>query len=167
MVRIILFGSAVVGVLVVTLAYAIWSGQYEAAQPSPSAVASGGSLAPSTSPGTSPGTSPSAAASAAGSASAQAQPSAAASGAATTVEIANLQFGPDLTVAAGTAVTFMNKDTVPHTATEGSNGVKAVDARFDLQLPIGASQSYTFFQAGTVKVTCTIHPTMNMTVTVQ
>lgn len=163
MVRIILFGSAVVGVLVVTLAYAIWSGQYEAAQPSPSAVASGGSLAPSTSPGTSP----SAAASAAGSASAQAQPSAAASGAATTVEIANLQFGPDLTVAAGTTVTFVNKDTVPHTATEGSNGVKAVDARFDLQLPIGASQSYTFASSGTVKVTCTFHPTMNMTVTVQ
>ena len=74
MVRIILFGSAVVGVLVVTLAYAIWSGQYEAAQPSPSAVASGGSVAP----GASAGTSPSAAASAAASASAQAQPSAAA-----------------------------------------------------------------------------------------
>ena len=167
MMRIILFGSAVVGVLVVTLAYAVWSGQYEAAQPSPSAVASGGSLAPGTSPGTSPGASPSAAASAAGSPSAQAQPSAAASGAATTVEIVNLAFGPDLTVAAGTAVTFTNKDTVPHTATEGSNGVKAADARFDLQLPLGASASYTFADAGTYKVTCTIHATMNMTITVQ
>jgi plastocyanin len=164
MARIILFGSAVVGVLVVTLVYAVWSGQYEAAQPSPSAVASGGSL----SPGTSPGASPSAAASAAAaSGSAQAQPSAAASGAATTVEIANLKFGPDLTVAAGTNVTFMNKDTLPHTATEGSNGVKAADARFDLQLPLGASQSYTFADAGTYKVTCTLHSTMNMTITVQ
>jgi len=163
MARIILFGSAVVGVLVVTLAYAVWSGQYEAAQPSPSAVASGGSLAP----GASPGASPTAAASAAGSPSAQAQPSAAASGAATTVEIANLQFGPDLTVAAGTSVMFTNKDTVPHTATEGSNGVKAADARFDLQLPLGASASYTFADAGTYKVTCTIHATMNMTITVQ
>ena len=159
MARIILFGSAVVGVLLVTLAYAVWSGQYEAAQPSPSAVASGGSLAP--------GASPSAAASAAASASAQAQPSAAASGAATTVEIANLKFGPDLTVAAGTSVTFTNKDTVLHTATEGSSGVKAADARFDLQLPLGASESYTFAAAGTYKVTCTIHPTMNMTITVQ
>jgi len=163
MARIILFGSAVVGVLAVTLAYAVWSGQYEAAQPSPSAVASGGSAQPSGSPGTSP----SAAASAAASASAQAQPSAAASGAATTVEIANLKFGPDLTVAAGTSVTFTNKDTVLHTATEGSNGVKAADARFDLQLPLGASESYTFAAAGTYKVTCTIHPTMNMTITVQ
>ena len=165
MIRIILFGSAVLGVLVVTLAYAVWSGQYEAAQPSLSAVASGGS--PSASPGTSPGASPSAAASAAASASAQAQPSAAASGAATTVEIANLAFGPDLTVDAGTAVTFTNKDTVPHTATEGSNGVKAADARFDLQLPLGASASYTFADAGTYKVTCTIHATMNMTITVR
>ena len=163
MARIILFGSAVVGVLVVTLAYAVWSGQYEAAQPSPSVVASGGSLAP----GASPGASPTAAASAAGSPSAQAQPSAAASGAATTVEIANLQFGPDLTVAAGTSVMFTNKDTVPHTATEGSNGVKAADARFDLQLPLGASASYTFADAGIYKVTCTIHATMNMTITVQ
>lgn len=50
MVRIILFGSALVGVLVVTLAYAVWSGQYEAAQPSPSALASGGSLEPGASP---------------------------------------------------------------------------------------------------------------------
>ena len=71
MARIILFGSAVAGVLLVTLAYAVWSGQYEAAQPSPSAVASGGSLAP--------GASPSAAASAVASTSAPAQPSAAAS----------------------------------------------------------------------------------------
>jgi plastocyanin len=161
MARIILFGSAVVGVLLVTLAYAVWSGQYEAAQPSPSAVASGGSLEP--------GASPSAAASAAASAvaSAQAQPSAAASGAATTVEIANLKFGPDLTVAAGTNVTFTNKDTVPHTATEGSNGIAAPDARFNLQLPIGGSESYTFADAGAYKVTCTIHATMNMTITVQ
>jgi plastocyanin len=159
MARIILFGSAVVGVLFVTLAYAVWSGQYEAAQPSPSAVASGGSVAP--------GASPSAVASAVASASAQAQPSAAASGAATTVEIANLTFGPDLTVAAGTDVTFTNKDTVPHTATEGSNGVAAPNARFNLQLPLGASASYTFADAGTYKVTCTIHLTMNMTITVQ
>jgi plastocyanin len=163
MARIILFGSAVVGVLLVTLAYAVWSGQYEAAQPSPSAVASGGSLAP----GASPSAAASAVASAVASASSQAQPNPAASGAGTTVEIAKLAFGPDLTVAAGTTVTFTNKDTLVHTATEGSNGVKAADARFDLQLPVGASATYTFADAGTYKVTCTIHLTMNMTITVQ
>jgi plastocyanin len=95
------------------------------------------------------------------------QPTAAASGATTTIEIANLTFGPDLTVAAGTTVTFTNRDTLVHTATEGSNGVKAADARFDLQLPVGASATYTFADAGTYKVTCTIHLTMNMTITVR
>lgn len=162
MARIILFGMAVVGVLVVTLAYAIWSGQYEAAQPSPSAVASG-SLAP----GGSPSAEGSAVASAGASASAQAEPSAAASGAAPTVEIANLDFGPDLTVAAGTTVTWTNNDTVAHTATEGSNGVAAPNARFDLQLAVGASDSYTFTDPGKYQVTCKPHPTMNMTVTVE
>ena len=159
MVRIILFGSAVVGVLLVTLVFAIWSGQYEAAQPSPSAVASGGSLEP--------GASASAAGSAVASPSVQAEPSAAPSGAETTVDIANLKFGPDVTVAAGTTVTWNNGDTVPHTATEGSNGVKAPNARFDVQLPVGKSGSFTFTDAGTYHVTCTLHPTMNMTVTVQ
>jgi plastocyanin len=159
MMRIILFGSAVVGVLLVTLGFAIWSGQYEAAQPSPSAVASGGS--------TEPGASSSPAGSAVGSPSTQAEPSAAASAGETTVDIANLKFGPDVTVAAGTTVTWKNSDTAPHTATEGSNGVKAPDARFDVQLPIGKSGSFTFTEAGTYQVTCTIHPTMNMTITVQ
>jgi plastocyanin len=159
MMRIILFGMGVVGVLLVTLVFAIWSGQYAAAQPSPSAVASGGSLEP--------GASPSAAGSAVASASVQAAPSAAPSGAETTVDIANLKFGPDVTVAAGTSVTWKNGDTVPHTATEGSNGVKAPNARFDVQLPVGKSGSFTFTDAGTYQVTCTIHPTMNMTVTVQ
>jgi plastocyanin len=163
MARIILFGSAVVGVLLVTLVYAVWSGQYEAAQPSPSAVASSGSQEP----GASPSAAASAGASAGASPSAQAEPSAAASSAATTVEIANLKFGPDVTVAAGTSVTWQNNDTAPHTATEGTNGIKAPNARFDLQLPIGASESFTFADAGTYQVTCTIHPTMNMTVTVQ
>ena len=159
MMRIILFGSAVVGVLLVTLAYAVWSGQYEAAQPSPSAVASAGSQEP--------GASPSAAASAGASPSAPAKPSAAPSGEATTVEIANLKFGPDVTIAAGTSVTWKNNDTAPHTATEGTNGIKAPNAGFDLQLPIGGSESYTFADSGTYQVTCTIHATMNMTVTVQ
>lgn len=158
MARIILFGMAVVGVLLVTLAYAVWSGQYEAEQPSPSAVSSG-SIAPSAPS--------SAAGSAVASASVQAEPSAAASGATTMSTIANLDFGPDLTVAAGTNVTWTNNDTVAHTATEGSNGVAAPDARFDLPLAVGASDSYTFADAGTYQVTCTLHPTMNMTIKVE
>jgi plastocyanin len=158
MLRIFLFGSAVVAVLVAALVWAVISGQYEAAQPSPSASAAvSGEPAASSSP----------AGSAAASASAEASPSAGASGAVTMVEILNSDFGPDLTVAVGTTVMWMNGDGFAHTATQGSDGVKAPDALFDLQLAAGASDSYTFTEAGTYEVTCTIHPNMNMTITVQ
>jgi plastocyanin len=160
MARIILFGSAVVGVLLVALAYAVWNGQYQAEQPS---AAASGSAVPATS--ASPGAS--GAQSASASASAPARPSAAASGGAVTVEVKNLSFGPDLTIAAGTTVTWTNADAVAHTASQGSGGVKAPDALFDIQLPVGGSGNYTFADAGTYKVTCTVHPTMNMTITVQ
>jgi plastocyanin len=83
------------------------------------------------------------------------------------VEILNSDFGPDLTVAVGTTVMLMNGDGFAHTATQGSDGVKAPDALFDLQLAAGASDSYTFTEAGTYEVTCTIHPNMNMAITVQ
>ena len=155
--RIFLFGSAIVGVLVAALVWAVITGHYEAAQPSPSAsaVASG-----------EPEASSSPAASVAESAAASASASAAASGAITMVNILNSDFGPDLTVAVGTTVMWMNSDSYPHTATQGSDGVKAPDALFDLQLAAGASDSYSFADAGTYEVTCTLHPNMNMTVTV-
>jgi plastocyanin len=162
MARIVLFGSAVVGLLVVTIIYAVMIGQYqdkqpESASPVPSGVqpsaAASGSAAPS--------------ASAAASASAQAEPSAQASGAGETVTITNSDFGPDLTIAAGTTVTWVNNDILPHTATNGTDGVPASDSLFNLQLPIGGSAGYTFADAGSYPVTCTIHLTMNMTITVQ
>lgn len=156
--RIILFGSAVVAVLVAALVWAVINGQYEAAQPSPS---------PSAEVSGEPAASSSPAGSAAESASAQASPSAGASGEVTMVEILNTDFGPDITVPVGTTVMWMNGDGFAHTATEGTNGVAAPDALFDLQLAAGASDSYTFTEAGTYQVTCTLHPTMNMTVTVE
>ena len=160
--RIFLFGSAIVGVLVAALVWAVITGQYEAAQPtpSPSAVTSDEPAA-SLSPGGS------VAESAAASPSAEASPSAAASGEVAMVNILNSDFGPDLTVAVGATVMWMNADGYAHTATEGSNGVKAPDALFDLKLPAGASDSFTFTEAGTYQVTCTLHPNMNMTITVQ
>lgn len=156
--RIFLFGSAVVAMLVAALVWAVISGQYEAAQPSPS---------PSAEVSGEPTSSSSPAESAAASASAGASPSAAASGAVTMVEILNLDFGADLTVAVGTTVMWMNGDTFAHTGTEGSNGVAAPDALFDLQLAAGASDSYSFTEEGTYEVTCTLHPNMNMTITVE
>lgn len=158
--RIFLFGSAVVGVLVAALVWAVITGQYAAAQPTPEPSASvSGVPAPSGSAVVAES------ASSAPSPSAAASP--AASGATATVTIANSNFGPDVTVAAGTAVTFDNADSLPHTATQGSNGAKAPNALFDLQLAVGKSDSYTFADAGAYKVTCTLHPQMNMTITVQ
>jgi plastocyanin len=160
--RIFLFGSAIVGVLVAALVWAVITGQYEAAQPSPSASAvASGEPAPSSSP------EGSVAESASAQASASAEASVGASGAVAMVNILNSDFGPDLTVAVGTTVMWMNADGYAHTATEGVDGVKAPDALFDLQLAAGASDSYTFTEAGTYQVTCTLHPNMNMTITVQ
>ena len=162
MARIILFGMAVVGVLVAALVWAVITGQYEAAQPSPSpSTVVSGEPAPSSSPAGS------VAESTPESASSEASPSAATSGTVTMVEILNSDFGPDLTVAVGTTVMWMNGDGYAHTATQGSDGVKAPDALFDLQLAAGASDSYTFAEAGTYQVTCTLHSNMNMTITVQ
>jgi plastocyanin len=154
----ILFGSAVLGVLVVTLAYAVWSGQYEAAQPSPS---------PSAAVSLAPGASPSAAASVVASPSVEAEPTAGPSGLAATVTIVSSIFGPDLEVAAGTSVTFVNRDDIPHTATQGSGGVAEPDPLFNLQLPGGGTDSFTFADPGSYAVTCTIHPQMGMTITVE
>ncbi|MEP7040047.1 MAG: plastocyanin/azurin family copper-binding protein [Chloroflexota bacterium] len=160
--RIFLFGSAIGGVLVAALVWAVITGQYEAAQPSPSASAvASGEPAASSSPAAS------VAETASESVSAEASPSVGPSGAVTMVEILNSVFGPDLTVAVGTTVMWMNGDSYPHTTTQGSDGVKASDALFDLKLPGGASASYTFTEAGTYQVTCTLHPNMNMTITVQ
>src|SRR5215204_5860875 len=51
----------------------------------------------------------------------------------TTVEIRNNAFNPpQLNVAPGTTVTFVNRDTVPHTAT-------ADNKLFDLEIPPGSS----------------------------
>jgi plastocyanin len=72
-----------------------------------------------------------------------------------------------LTVPVGATVTFVNMDPTEHTVTNGKDG-KAVDnPAFDEKVKSGESVTVTFDKAGTFDVTCTIHPTMNMTVTVQ
>ena len=92
--------------------------------------------------------------------------SAAASG--STVTLSGLAFSPtSLTVKAGTTVTFQNKDTVDHTVTNGKDGTPDANAAFDKSLPAGQSVDITFDKAGTFNVTCKIHSSMNMTVTVQ
>jgi plastocyanin len=85
-----------------------------------------------------------------------------------TVTLADFAFDPaELTVTVGTEVTFQNDDSAPHTATHGTDGQAADDAEFDLDVPAGESASHTFEEAGTYEVTCRIHPSMSMTITVE
>jgi plastocyanin len=84
-----------------------------------------------------------------------------------TVTITASTFGDDITVASGTTVTFVNNDDFGHTVTEGVDGQAADDARFDEDVAAGESVPITFDDPGTYQVTCEIHPTMNMTVTVE
>ena len=77
------------------------------------------------------------------------------------VTIADFAFGPpEITVAAGTTVTWSNDDSVSHT-------VDATDDSFVTDpLGEGATFSHTFDTAGTFGYICAIHPSMSGTVVV-
>jgi plastocyanin len=79
-----------------------------------------------------------------------------------TVEIADFTFSPgQITVTAGTTVTWVNNDSAPHTAT-GDGG------EFDTgTINSGGSASITFNTAGTFTYHCEIHPNMTATIVVQ
>src|SRR5579872_3299667 len=78
------------------------------------------------------------------------------------VKIDNFSFGPaTLTVAAGTTVTWTNRDDIPHNvvSTDGVFKSKVVDT--------DEKFSYTFAKAGTYSYFCAIHPKMTGKVVVQ
>ena len=79
-----------------------------------------------------------------------------------TVEIANFAFSPNqITVTAGTTVTWVNNDSAQHTAT-GDGG------EFDTgTINSGGSASITFNTPGTFTYHCEIHPNMTATIVVQ
>lgn len=78
-----------------------------------------------------------------------------------TVTIKNFAFSPaDLTISAGTTVTFTNNDNATHTAT-------ADDGSFDCgPISNGQSFSFTFSTAGSFAFHCKIHPSMTAKITV-
>lgn len=83
------------------------------------------------------------------------------------VRLADSDFHPaELTIAAGTVVVFVNGDDYGHTITEGSDG-RAVDDPFVDEELEQEPVSVTFDEPGTFELTCRIHPTMNMTITVE
>jgi len=89
---------------------------------------------------------------------------AAKSGGSTTVDIKDIKFTPhDVTVKAGTTITWTNSDQVPHTVTkDGGPG-----AEFDSgNVAPGDTFEQTFDAKGEVKYVCQIHPGQDGTITV-
>ena len=76
------------------------------------------------------------------------------------VTIDNFSFTPaTLTIAAGTAVQWTNKDDIPHTVASDLFKSKALDT--------DQSFSYTFTKPGTYTYFCSIHPKMTAKIVVQ
>lgn len=83
-----------------------------------------------------------------------------------TVEVSDIAFLEDrVTVAAGTAVTWDNQDSVPHTVTSGTPD-EATDA-FDEELPTGEQVTVTVDEPGTHPYFCRIHPQMTAELVVE
>jgi plastocyanin len=83
--------------------------------------------------------------------------------AAATVKIGNFTFGPQtLTVTAGTTVTWINQDDIPHTVV--ANDGKSFRSKV---LDTGDRFSFTFARPGRFGYFCSIHPHMTGTVLVK
>lgn len=84
------------------------------------------------------------------------------------VEIVGFAYAPaELTIRAGSEVTFTNLDSFSHTATAGT-GDKPMPTLFDSgRLPQGDSFSFAFAEAGTYAYFCVVHPAMEASITVE
>jgi plastocyanin len=78
------------------------------------------------------------------------------------VKIDNFSFGPaTMTVAAGTTVTWINRDDIPHTVVSSDSAFKSKALDTDEKF------SYTFSKAGTYSYYCSLHPKMTGQIVVQ
>jgi len=82
---------------------------------------------------------------------------------ATAVSIDNFTFGPQsVTVKAGTTVTWINKDDIPHGIASANNAFTKSKA-----LDTDDSYAFTFTTPGTYQYFCYIHPHMTGTIVVE
>ena len=82
-----------------------------------------------------------------------------------TIVIDEFVYEPDnCQVAAGTTLTFLNKDSVPHTATSRAGTPTAFDTG---EIGVNKSATVTFSAAGVYPYYCTIHPDMKASITVK
>lgn len=80
------------------------------------------------------------------------------------VTIDNFTFSPaPVTVAAGTRVTWTNRDDIPHTVT-GSDIPRVIKSQ---PLDTGESFAFSFDRPGTYRYFCSLHPHMQGAVVVQ
>lgn len=79
------------------------------------------------------------------------------------VVIQNFAFSPsNLTVKAGTTVTWINQDSTTHTITSDNGAFQSSE-----DLNQGSNYTFTFSKAGTYPYHCSIHPNMKGTIVVQ
>ncbi|HEU4863199.1 MAG TPA: cupredoxin domain-containing protein [Candidatus Limnocylindria bacterium] len=84
------------------------------------------------------------------------------------VRLESSNFDPsELTITAGTTVLFLNADSYTHTVTEGTGGQAVDDPIVDREIAQNRSVRVTFDEPGTYDITCKIHPSMQLTVTVE
>ncbi len=97
-----------------------------------------------------------------------AEPSAAATAEEVRVRLESSNFDPsELTITAGTTVLFLNADSYTHTVTEGTGGQAVDDPIVDREIAQNRSVRVTFDEPGTYDITCKIHPSMQLTITVE
>jgi plastocyanin len=78
------------------------------------------------------------------------------------IEVKDFMFAPTtLTVAAGTQVTWVNKDDEPHTVVSDTGTFRSA------AMDTNESFSFKFDKAGTYHFTCSIHPRMVGTIVVK
>ena len=87
----------------------------------------------------------------------------AAEAATTTVQIGNFTFAPaEITLPAGSDVTWVNQDDIPHTVTSDDTTTFA-----STLLDTGDDFSHQFDQPGIFAYFCSVHPMMTATVVVE
>jgi plastocyanin len=85
-----------------------------------------------------------------------------------TVQLTVSQFEPtELTIAVGTEVSFVNAAGFEHTVTEGTGGQPVENPIVDESVATEGTITVNFDEAGTYELTCRIHPTMHLTITVE
>ncbi len=85
-----------------------------------------------------------------------------------TITISGNAFSPaSVTVASGDPINFKNNDASDHRIVVGENGTEVASPAFEAITLGSTDQTHDIrLSPGNFKVTCTIHPSMNMTVTV-